>query len=68
MNSALQSLLQTIFGDKYDPPKNQFEKILDEKIRGISLYNQALQHSSTQTDRFDSNERKEFLGDSVLGW
>ena len=43
------------------------EKILEYRFRDRELLRRALTHSSIATSRLSSNERMEFLGDSVLG-
>lgn len=45
----------------------QLEKTLGYQFKDDSLLNKALTHSSVASDKLDSNERFEFLGDSVLG-
>ncbi len=44
----------------------QFEKLLDYHFKNRSLLVEALTHSSRAPSRIHSNERLEFLGDSVL--
>jgi ribonuclease III len=45
----------------------QLEKILGYEFKDDSFLCKALTHSSVASDKLDSNERFEFLGDSVLG-
>ncbi|MFA6186686.1 MAG: ribonuclease III [Phycisphaerae bacterium] len=45
----------------------QLEKTLGYQFKDDSLLRKALTHSSIASDKLDSNERFEFLGDSVLG-
>ena len=51
------------------PPAVGLEEVLDYKFDSISLLETALRHASYahETDTGESNERLEFLGDSVLG-
>lgn len=50
---------------------NDFEKIIDYKFKNISYLYQALTHTSyineVKDKNISSNERMEFLGDSILG-
>ena len=46
---------------------SRLEKCLGHKFRNSALLHHALTHASTTTDRLQSNERLEFLGDRVLG-
>jgi ribonuclease-3 len=43
------------------------EKILGHRFKASDLVHQAIRHASVAEKRLDSNERMEFLGDSVLG-
>ena len=43
------------------------EEIIGYEFRNKGILDQALTHSSAAPTRLDSNERLEFLGDSVLG-
>jgi ribonuclease III len=43
------------------------QQVLDYHFTDLSLLEQALTHSSVAPTRMESNERLEFLGDSVLG-
>jgi len=43
------------------------EEIIGYEFRNKGILAQALTHSSAAPTRLDSNERLEFLGDSVLG-
>jgi len=45
----------------------QLEKTLGYQFKDDSFLRKALTHSSIASDKLDSNERFEFLGDSVLG-
>ncbi len=45
----------------------EFQDIIDYHFDDISLLEKALRHASASDKRLDSNERLEFLGDSVLG-
>ena len=45
----------------------QLEKTLGYQFKDQSFLRKALTHSSIASDKLDSNERFEFLGDSVLG-
>ena len=44
----------------------QIEQIIDYKFSSHNLLTRALTHSSATDSRFSSNERLEFLGDSIL--
>jgi len=43
------------------------EKIIDHKIINEQIYKQAFMHKSASPEALESNERLEFIGDSVLG-
>ncbi len=43
------------------------EKILGHQFKDPELVRKAVTHASVAEKRLDSNERMEFLGDSVLG-
>ncbi|MBN2064592.1 MAG: hypothetical protein JW745_07295, partial [Sedimentisphaerales bacterium] len=45
----------------------EFQNIINYHFKDISLLDKALRHASAADRRLDSNERLEFLGDSVLG-
>lgn len=45
----------------------EFQDIIGYRFKDISLLEKALRHASASDKRLDSNERLEFLGDSVLG-
>lgn len=47
--------------------RNHIQEIIGYQFKDPSLLDLAMTHSSAVTDRRDSNERLEFLGDSVLG-
>jgi len=46
---------------------HKVEQIIGYKFSNPALLSQAFTHSSSVSNRLDSNERLEFLGDSVLG-
>ena len=46
---------------------SRLEDRLGHRFRNPALLHHALTHASTATDRLQSNERLEFLGDRVLG-
>jgi ribonuclease III len=48
-------------------PDRQLEETLGYQFKNSSFLRKALTHSSVASDKLDSNERFEFLGDSVLG-
>lgn len=50
-----------------DPLIRKAEKILGHVFKDPSLVRRAVTHASVAEQRLDSNERMEFLGDSVLG-
>ncbi len=50
-----------------DEQRQAAEKALAYTFKDISLLDTALTHASIAPNRLDSNERQEFLGDSVLG-
>jgi len=59
-------------GDEIEVPRRaELERKLGHRFKDLSLLRQALTHRShvhvTGRERLDSNERLEFLGDSVLG-
>ena len=45
----------------------EFQDIIGYHFKDISILEKALRHASAADKRLDSNERLEFLGDSVLG-
>ena len=45
---------------------SQFEQLLDYHFSDPSILTEALAHSSQADSRLESNERLEFLGDSIL--
>ena len=45
----------------------EFQELIDYRFNDISLLDKSLRHASASDKRLDSNERLEFLGDSVLG-
>ena len=45
---------------------NKFEEAIGYKYSNIALLEEALTHSSFVNGKHNSNERLEFLGDSVL--
>lgn len=45
----------------------EFQEIIGYHFNDISLLEKSLRHASASDKRLDSNERLEFLGDSVLG-
>lgn len=47
--------------------KEDIEKIIKTKVNDEKLYQQAFTHKSSTEDSSESNERLEFIGDSVLG-
>ena len=47
--------------------KNIIEKLVNCKIQNENIYQQAFIHKSASQETLDSNERLEFIGDSVLG-
>ncbi|MDD5134954.1 MAG: ribonuclease III [Phycisphaerae bacterium] len=48
-------------------PGTELEKTLKYKFSDSSILQKALTHSSVASNKLDSNERLEFLGDSILG-
>lgn len=46
--------------------RERAEKVIGYTFQNVSLLKEALTHSSIADNRLDSNERMEFLGDSVL--
>lgn len=70
VHNANQTLNQSISGmncnDITQHFKQDLEKILNFKIKNVSLYQQAFIHKSLFSETNKSNERLEFLGDSVL--
>lgn len=68
MIPAIRHLL-TLFRPR-DAASRQFEELLGEPVRDLSIYQQALRHrsfkSTEQGSRLRSNERLEYLGDAVL--
>jgi ribonuclease-3 len=57
-------------GFLFDSEKVKLEKILNVKIKNVSIYEQALTHRSylqiINNKKYFSNERLEFLGDAIL--
>ena len=47
--------------------KSLIEKIINYEINNESIYQQAFMHKSASPEALESNERLEFIGDSVLG-
>lgn len=47
--------------------KSIIESLIKTKINNENLYEQAFMHKSASQDTLESNERLEFIGDSVLG-
>lgn len=45
----------------------QCQRILEHRFQNIQLLSEALTHASCSSDRRNSNERLEFLGDAILG-
>ncbi len=45
----------------------QCQRILEYHFKNLQLLDEALTHASSSSNRRDSNERLEFLGDAVLG-
>lgn len=45
----------------------QCQRILEYRFNSLQLLNEALTHASSSSNRNESNERLEFLGDAVLG-
>lgn len=45
----------------------QCQRILDYRFQNLQLLDEALTHASSSSNRRNSNERLEFLGDAVLG-
>ncbi len=45
----------------------QIEKLLQYRFSDVAILKKALTHSSAASGKLDSNERLEFLGDSILG-
>jgi ribonuclease-3 len=45
----------------------QCQRILEYRFENLQLLDEALTHASSSSNRRDSNERLEFLGDAVLG-
>ena len=73
MHNPDQTLMKSAMPDMYCAPdpihkfKTKIEHILNFKIKNVSLYQQAFTHKSLMGEIKVSNERLEFLGDSVLG-
>ena len=69
-NNANQALTSSIPGmncfEITQKFKQDLEKILNMKINNVALYQQAFIHKSLMSETNVSNERLEFLGDSVL--
>lgn len=47
--------------------RNDVEELIENKIKNESLYQQSFVHKSATQEPLESNERLEFIGDSVLG-
>ena len=47
--------------------KEIVENIIEHKINNESIYKHAFMHKSSSSESLESNERLEFIGDSVLG-
>ena len=47
--------------------KNIIEGLINFKIQDENIYQQAFMHKSASQETLESNERLEFIGDSVLG-
>ena len=46
--------------------KEIIENIIKSQIKNINYYQQAFTHKSSTDESIESNERLEFIGDSVL--
>lgn len=70
---AKPEVIRLLDGQRHAPPDDQAAKlkrcqeIIEYEFRDESLLLSALTHASGATHRLASNERLEFLGDSVLG-
>lgn len=67
---SLKSLLSSKTRVAYSPDTDELQLILGYRFRNLNLLKHALSHRSccyNDTGRLSSNERLEFLGDSVLG-
>lgn len=47
---------------------DEAQQILDYRFQSPKVLEDALRHASSADDRLNSNERQEFLGDSILGF
>src|SRR5258706_15718376 len=57
----------SVAGNSLEELAGRCQEILDYRFRDLGLLKEALTHASIADDRRLSNERLEFLGDSVLG-
>ena len=65
-DNPVDKILETTQSSRDEQIHDHIEKIIGFKINNVYLYKEAFIHKSAQKQHYCSNERLEFLGDSVI--